>query len=367
MGQVYRADDIRLDRVVALKFLRADLTTDPSMRARFIHEARSAARLNHPSAVTVFDSGEWNTTPYLVMECLPGATLADELARGPLAEPTVRALALDIAGALQAAHELGIVHRDVKPGNILMSAEGKAKLGDFGIAWSANRVDQTQIGLVIGTPAYLAPERLEGAPATAQSDLYSLAVVLYQALTGARPFDGDTPVALVQSIRCGPARSVAERRPGTNPALAAAIDSALARSPGDRPATARLFAAQVEGQHVGGGEETLPMALPATAVWSHRAPPPESPTPSALPVTAPQDQTPSADRLAPALPRDGGRGGSTSKWIVIAFILVALVLGATILAVALWSDDSTPPPAAPPATSTPLDEAINRLEASVQP
>ena len=166
MGDVHRAIDHRLGREVAVKFLRADLAVQPTVRTRFEDEARSAARLTHPNVVLVLDSGEHDRVPYLVMECLSGHTLYDELVRGPVPPERARSIASDMLAALAAAHELGIVHRDVKPANILLTDDGRAKLADFGIAKSAEGLDHTLVGQVLGTPAYLAPERLAGKPAT---------------------------------------------------------------------------------------------------------------------------------------------------------------------------------------------------------
>lgn len=235
MGEVRRARDTRLGRDVAVKSLRRDLAADDGVRSRFEDEARSAARLNHPAVVAVYDSGEWDGVPYLVMECLPGRTLADELAEGPIAPGRVRDVAVDLLGALAAAHRLGVIHRDVKPGNILLTAGGRAKLADFGIAKSTETLEHTHTGLVIGTPAYLAPERLDGRAATAQSDLYALGVVLYEALTGERPFRGDTPIALAHAIHATEPLLVRDRQPEVEPVLARVIDTAMAKNPARRP------------------------------------------------------------------------------------------------------------------------------------
>jgi serine/threonine-protein kinase len=247
MGEVCSAWDERLGRDVAIKRLRADLADDTGVRARFEDEARSAARLSHHAIVTVFDSGEHDGVPYLVMERLPGRTLVDEMAGGPLPEARVESIAVDIAGALEAAHALGVIHRDVKPGNILLTGSGGVKLADFGIAKPADAMDHTQIGTIVGSPSYLAPERLAGAPASARSDLYALGVVLYEALTGTRPFQEDTPVALAHAIHTTAPEPVGRRRPGTEGALASVIDRCMAKDPDERPVSAAEVVGSLRG------------------------------------------------------------------------------------------------------------------------
>ena len=154
MAEVYEGHDERLDRAVAVKVLRPEMAADTGVRERFEAEARSAARLSHPNVVAVFDTGEDEGTPYLVMERLPGETLADRMAAGPVDQAWLRRVAGDVLGALGAAHAAGLVHRDVKPGNILLAADGSAKVADFGIAKSLELAgDLTGTGLLVGTPA----------------------------------------------------------------------------------------------------------------------------------------------------------------------------------------------------------------------
>ncbi len=234
MGVVYRADDERLGRDVAVKFLRRDLAAHESVRDRFEREAMAAARLVHPNVVTVFDSGEEDGEPHIVMECLPGRTLADELREGPQAVGRTREMALEVLSALSAAHALGIVHRDIKPANLLITEHGSFKVGDFGIAKSVDGLDQTETGEILGTAAYLAPERIEGHAATSRSDLYSLGVVMYEALTGAKPFVGDNPAAIAYAVHdCDPV-PVLDLRPDADPSLVAAVERAMARNPDER-------------------------------------------------------------------------------------------------------------------------------------
>ncbi|MBA2283148.1 MAG: serine/threonine protein kinase, partial [Acidimicrobiia bacterium] len=276
MGEVRRGRDQRLGRDVAIKFLRADLAAQPEVRARFEHEARAAAALSHPAVVTVFDSGETGDVPYLVMECLPGDTLADRLADGPLDPGRVRTMADDLLGALEAAHALGVIHRDVKPGNVLFTADGRAKLADFGIAKSTDSLDQTVTGLVIGTPAYLAPERLAGAAASPASDLYSLGVVLYEALTGERPFRGETPIEIAHAVATSTPTPAAERRPAADPHLTAAVDRAMARDVEHRFRTAGAMRVVLTGGDRSGtsNETAVFPAVDATVALPAQVEPP---------------------------------------------------------------------------------------------
>src|SRR5258706_2525405 len=224
MAEVRRARDLRLNRDVAVKLLRHDLAGWPDARRRFEDEASSAARLNHPNVVIVFDSGEHEGDPFIVMECLPGRTLADELVAGLALPPgRVRRLGADVLGALAAAHDIGIVHRDVKPANVLLCVDGSVKVGDFGIAKTTEGLDLTVTGQLVGTPAYMAPERLQGNPATPASDLYSAGVLLYEAASGRKPFTGDSPMAVAASIAAGRPAALG----GLNPAVGGAPAAAL--------------------------------------------------------------------------------------------------------------------------------------------
>jgi serine/threonine protein kinase len=238
MAEVRAGTDVRLQRPVAVKFLLPEMAARDDIRRRFEAEARAAASLSDPRAVAVFDTGEHDGRPYIVMERLPGETLADRIAAGPVDPEWLRQVACEVLGALAAAHESGLVHRDVKPGNILLTADGHAKIADFGIAKSIESgdgsLDLTGAGQLLGTPAYLAPERLDGGPATAKSDLYSLGVVLYEALAGRCPFSGETPMAVAQAIVAGDHAPLDEARPGLDPNLVATVERAMATDPDHR-------------------------------------------------------------------------------------------------------------------------------------
>ena len=245
MAEVYEGVDERLGRPVAVKLLRSGLRRRPELRDRFESEARSAARLSHPNVVAVYDTGEDDGTPFLVMERLPGTTLADHMAEGPVDPAWLTRVAGDVLGALGAAHAAGVLHRDVKPGNILIGEDGCAKVADFGIAKTAEEAtggDTTATGMLLGTPAYLAPERIDGQPATPASDLYSLGVVLYEALAARKPFDGDTPIAVANNVRHAETPPLASLRADLDPGLVAVVERAMVREPSARFATARQMA-----------------------------------------------------------------------------------------------------------------------------
>ena len=262
MGEVRRAHDRRLDRDVAIKFLRPGLAAQPHIRDRFESEARNAAQLTHPNVVTVLDSGEIDGQPYMVMECLPGRTLKDALVDGPLGEQQAKAVARDILSALAAAHELGIVHRDVTPANILLTDDGRAKIADFGIAKSLEAGSQTLVGQVLGTPSYLAPERVRGEPATPSADVYALGVVLYEALSATKPFRRDSAVASARAVLSTMPAPLHDLRPDIDPAFAAAIDRAMAKDPAARPASAAAMRAEIE--HERDVTQTVPVMTTRT-------------------------------------------------------------------------------------------------------
>ena len=275
MAEVRAGTDLRLQRQVAVKFLLPEMAARDDIRRRFEAEACAAASLSDPHAVAVFDTGEHDGRPYIVMERLPGETLADRIATGPLDPDWVCQVAREVLGALAAAHAAGLVHRDVKPGNILITADDHAKIADFGIAksveGSAGDLDLTGTGQLLGTPAYLAPERLDGAAATAKSDLYALGVVLYEALTGRCPFPDTTPLATARAIVAGDYPPLDEVRPGLDRDLVTAVERAMATDPADRFDSATAMAAALSpASRVAGADPTLvgAPALGATSVMA---------------------------------------------------------------------------------------------------
>jgi eukaryotic-like serine/threonine-protein kinase len=253
MAEVYRARDIRLDRIVAIKTLRADLARDPIFQARFRREAQSAASLNHPSIVAVYDTGEDMATgvpvPYIVMEYVDGRTVRDLLQEGHRLLPERSLEIIDgVLRALDYSHQAGIVHRDIKPGNVMVTRNGDIKVMDFGIAraMSDAQATMTQTAQVIGTAQYLSPEQARGERVDARSDLYSAGCLLYELLTGRPPFTGDSPVAIAyQHVRENPVPP--SRVDPDVPSWADAIVlKAMAKSPDDRYQTAADMRADLQ-------------------------------------------------------------------------------------------------------------------------
>ena len=235
MARVYAADDQRLHRRIAIKLVPL-AAAEPIARQRFIREARSAAGFVHPNSVAIYDAGEADGYLYLVMEMVEGRTLADRLAEQGALQPTeATVIASSVLNALAAAHAVGIVHRDVKPANILLGDNGSVKLADFGIAKRLDDAgDVTIAGDIIGTPKYLAPEQISGHPATPASDVYALGVVLYEMLAGQPPFDADTPLATALAHRDAPVPDLAQLRPGLPGRLEHVVHTAMAKDPAAR-------------------------------------------------------------------------------------------------------------------------------------
>jgi hypothetical protein len=312
MGAVWVADDAVLGRQVAVKVLGEALAGDGLAAERLRREARAAARLGHPGVARVLDLGEDGGRPYLVMELLRGESLAGRLARAGALPPAEAARAVAAAAdALEAAHRAGIVHRDVKPGNVFLTRDGEVKLLDFGIASASNEAALTG-GDLIGTAAYLAPERVLGHDATPAADVYALGVLLHELLAGRPPFAADSGMALAMAHVHARPVPLPEAAPSVPPSLAAACEQALAKDPAARPAAA-----------------TLAALLRSTAATT---PPPPTAGPTAaaaLTATPPRAAGPVAARrrgrrpTAMAPGRRSRRGALLATGLVLAALLAA--------------------------------------------
>ena len=236
MASVYRAYQASLDREVAIKIMADQYASDPSFAERFRREARSIARLKHPNILSVYDAGEDNGMLYIVMELIEGQTLKDELAGKPLGIEKVGKIITQIGSALQYANAAGIIHRDVKPSNVLIDKDGRAVLSDFGIAKMAaeGQSQLTGTGMGVGTPDYMSPEQAMGEELDARSDEYSLAVMVYELLTGRPPFTGDTPIAVVMGHVSKPLPSMRQLNPAVPGNVEKTVSKALAKSKEDR-------------------------------------------------------------------------------------------------------------------------------------
>lgn len=317
MAEVRDAWDVQLQRPVAVKLLHPPLSGQPDFRRRFEIEARAAAGLNHPHVVAVHDYGEHDGTPYIVMERLPGRTLADAIAAGPLSPQQVRSVLDDVLSALAVAHAAGVLHRDIKPGNILLADSGSAKIADFGIAKSAES-SHTIAGQIVGTMGYLSAERLSGQPATVADDLYAVGVVAYQALTGRPPFPQDNLVALARAVSEGHPVPLNVLRPDVDPALVSVVERSMARDHRLRFAGADEMRAALHG--------AVPVGRPPTLVLGNPLPDP---------VTTP---------LLVSGPRRRSR--------ILLWGMAALVAAVTVIAV-IVDAASRPAAPAPVGTSTP--------------
>ena len=243
MGLIHRAEDTRLGRTVALKFLLLELNEAPEAKARFLREARAASKLDHPNICTVHEIGETSDGRlYMVMACYDGETLKERLNRGPLTVEEATWIVRQIAAGLGKAHRAGIVHRDVKPGNVFLTDDGQVKVLDFGIAKVIGDTALTRAGASVGTPYYMAPEQATGA-SDLRSDLWALGVILYEMLTGERPFLGPNHSAIIRAVRKDPVPDLIGKRPDTPVVLQQAVERMLAKDPEQRFQSAEELAA----------------------------------------------------------------------------------------------------------------------------
>jgi hypothetical protein len=339
MAQVWEAADQTLARRVAVKILHGHLARDASFVQRFRAEAVAAARLSHPSIVSVYDTVSVDGLEAIVMELVVGTTVRADLdEHGPLKLPAVLAIGAQVADALGAAHASGLVHRDVKPANILLAADGRVLVADFGIAKAAEGNDLTTAGAMVGTAKYLAPEQVEGGAIDGRADLYALAIVLYEALTGVAPFVADTDAATALARLHRDPTPLRQLRPEVPEAVAAVIHQAMQRSPSDRFATASAMRTALLAA---GAEPARAPAVAAAAAANAEhpgTPPPGAAAPARLPVGPPPPPPPpprppaDAHPFAPA-PADAP-AGRVRRRRVLPWVAAVAVVGAIAAALA---------------------------------
>ncbi|WP_197319516.1 serine/threonine-protein kinase [Saccharomonospora sp. NB11] len=350
MGEVWEANDTRLDRTVAVKILKAELSGDAEFLHRFRTEARTTASLNHHGIAAVHDYGETETEEgsiaYLVMELVKGEPLAAILAREGRLSPERTLDILEQAGrALQAAHERGLVHRDVKPGNILVTPNGEVKVTDFGIAKAADAAPVTRSGMVMGTAHYIAPEQAVGHDAEPASDVYSLAVCGYECLAGHRPFLSEHAVSVaMMHIR----DAAPPLPPDVPPGARAVIEATLVKDPRQRYANGGEFASAVAAVRAG-RPLPPPSRLAAAGYLTHPVPPNPPYTPGApmVPTVAPNSgpvgpgSHPSMAPVPPPMPMGQARR-RTPAWTLLAVaVVLLLIVVVLVLALTVWRDNDS--------------------------
>jgi serine/threonine-protein kinase len=341
MARVYRGRDTRLNRSIAVKVLHSHYAGDAGFLQRFHHEAQAAANLRHPNIVDVYDVGLDGDIHYIVMEYIDGSDLKALLARhGPLPVEQAVAIAEAVAQGLGAAHRMGLVHRDVKPQNIMVGPEGQVKITDFGIAKSSLSTALTETGVTFGTADYISPEQARGQPATPRSDIYSLGVTLYEMLTGRLPFSGESSIAVAMqhvSEEPPPPRMYNPRIP---PALEALALRAMSKDPNDRPATAQEFAQLLGGWRGLGEQATVvrpvaPRPAPQMPQRSRDGMGGQRPAPRIPQTTSATNRMnlpaprPAVTAQAPPESRGLGFGGFLLALLLLAGVLGLVYLGVT--------------------------------------
>lgn len=332
MGEVWEATDQVLGRIVAIKLLSPALADQAGFAQRFREEARNTAALSHPNIAAVYDYGEDEGASWLVMELVRGEPLSAIIAEhGTLSAERTISITAQAAHALQAAHERGVIHRDVKPANIMVKPSGEVKLTDFGISRATDAVPITRTGEVMGTAQYISPEQATGQPVSPASDIYALGCVAYEMLTGRRPFDEGSPVATAMAHVTTPAPPLPDTVP---PSLAAVIMSCLAKAPSDRPRSARALADNLRGAPTSGFPVTAPIATTERL----------SPHTQVAPVGASASPPPRRE-----VAREPESNHSALAWLLP--LLLVLLVGGFLLVNSLRGSDNTPAPSPTPSHS----------------
>ncbi|MDO8848383.1 MAG: Stk1 family PASTA domain-containing Ser/Thr kinase [Coriobacteriia bacterium] len=359
MADVYKAVDEVLGRTVAVKVMHAHLAEDPSFAARFRHEAQSAANLMSPNIVNMYDWGQDDGTFYIVMEYVRGTDLKSMIEReGALPSRTVAQIGEQVCAALSVAHGYGIIHRDIKPHNIMVQADGAVKLMDFGIARAGPSM-MTQTGSVLGTAQYLSPEAALGTPLTTASDLYSLGVALYEAATGHVPFDGDTPVSVALKQVNEEAVSPNLVNPGIEPALSAVIVKAMQKQTADRYVSAgdlqRDLSAIAQGRSqevAAAGYAGMVAGLGVPGAAPHVAPTAVMPQVSAPVLVGPIESSEALEAPQATAPEVAPQRRPVWHWIVLAVLLLLAGLGALCWGMDLLGGQDEPVPDVDATTGT---------------
>jgi len=339
MARVYLAEDESLDRQVAIKILEDRHSDDPHFIERFQREARAAARLNHPNLVQIYDRAQVDGTSYIVMEYVEGETLKDLIRReAPLDPRRAIGIAMQVLAALRVAHQAGVIHRDIKPQNILVQPDGRVKVADFGIA-RAGGSDMTEAGSIVGTAQYLAPEQAQGLELGPPADLYAVGVVLYEMLTGRVPFEGDSAVTIAMKHVQEPPQQLTERNPLVPPSLEAVVMRALSKNPAQRYATAEEMGVDLDRVRQG-----LPVSEETMVIGAETATTRLQATETMVAPTA------MAPRMGP--PPPSSSDGRRTLWTVLG--IVGVVLLALIVGLVVWT--STGGDDGPPTTETTLAE-----------
>ncbi len=373
MATIYRATDLRIERQVAVKILRPEVATDPDLAHRFRREALAATVLRHPNIVACLDTGTDGDQAYLVMALVEGEDLAVRLRRGGRLAPRGAArIGLDVARALGVAHVRGIVHRDIKPGNILLAADGRAMVTDFGIARLAADAEAALPGTTLGSVHYFSPEQARGRTTTPASDIYGLGLVLFEALTGTRAWTGDTTDAIALARVGAPAPSPMAVRPEVPAALDAVVRRALAPEPGDRYPNGTAMAAALEAI-LSASDAAIPTSVVSIPELYRATPAVGGPPPSVAPPPARHARPrsaplgPRAPQRRPSLPMPRAfRGGGPNAVLVAIGILGVVTAG--LLVAARPGDGATPLPTdRPAATDTALTEPTAETQVTPEP